>query len=135
MPTEDFSKQCIWKTDGYQCQNIGHMSKCTAGEGPWYCRRHFEKLMGWSVCLVPEVDDSQETIDVRVNKIVPREPGENEHDWSMRCKAFVLDFIKKQGKKQPSKQWADRLKARAKAGEDVSHHALQAALSVRPDIS
>lgn len=40
---------------------------------------------------------SQETmieVDKRVNRLVPRETGESEHDWSMRCKDYTLAKLK-----------------------------------------
>jgi hypothetical protein len=33
-------------------------------------------------------------IDKRVNRIVPRLAGESEHDWSMRCRDYVLRSTK-----------------------------------------
>lgn len=39
-------------------------------------------------------DNSQAAVDERVNRLVPREPGESEHDWSMRCRDWVLEKIR-----------------------------------------
>ena len=80
-------KQCVWKTDGYQCQDRGHLSTMTLGAGPWYCRQHFAKLNSWASWEAAVSNDSQADIDARVNRIVPRNDGESEHAWSMRCKA------------------------------------------------
>lgn len=100
MPTkplkdEVFDKQCIWKTDGYQCQDYGNLSTGTHGTGPWYCRTHFAKLMKWPTWEASVLDESQEAVDERVNKLVPRLEGESEHDWSMRCRDWTLDRLKR----------------------------------------
>ena len=41
-------KGCRWNDHGMQCDKYGHLSQGTNGEGPWYCRDHFAKLMGWA---------------------------------------------------------------------------------------
>ena len=46
--TEWIDKQCGYDDHGKRCQRIGHMAMSTNGEGPWYCRTHFARLMGWS---------------------------------------------------------------------------------------
>jgi hypothetical protein len=95
-------RQCIWKTNGYQCQNDGHLSDTTHGAGPWYCRSHYAQLKGWDAWQAAVTDESQAAVDERVNEIVPREPGESEHDWSMRCKAWALARIAKIGARRRS---------------------------------
>jgi hypothetical protein len=94
LEDKTYEKQCVWKTDGYQCQSMGHLSTTISG-GPWYCRSHFARLMGWPSWEAAVVDDSQEAIDERVNKIVPRHTGESEHAWSMRCRQWTLDRLKR----------------------------------------
>lgn len=124
------TKQCIWKTDGYQCQNEGHLSTGTLGEGPWYCRAHFARLMKWPAYSAPAEDLSQEAVDRRVGKIVPRLAGETEHEWSMRCRDYVMAYVRQQTQKIPSRDWAYRLLDSAERGEAVSPHALKSAQEV-----
>lgn len=126
----EFYKQCIWKTNGYQCQGIGHLSTGTLGTGPWYCREHFAMLMKWPAYRANIVDDSQDAVDKRVNKLVPREAGESEHDWSMRCKDYVMNFVRTQTTKIPNKDWARKILDREASGEPVALHALLAAREV-----
>lgn len=106
---EKYDKQCIWKTDGYQCQAEGHMSSNTLG-GPWYCRSHFAKLMKWEPWQAPV---QEADVDRRVNSLVPKKPGESDHDWSMRCKDWVLERIGKR-QRQPGEddEIIDRLVSR-----------------------
>ena len=93
---EEYSgRQCSWRDNGYQCQNEGHLAQTVHGGGPWYCRAHFATLTGRENWKAPNLDMSQKAIDERVNKIVPRLEGESEHDWSMRCRTWVLARIGK----------------------------------------
>ena len=56
---------------------------------------------------LPITDDSQAEVDARVNKIVPRLPGESDHAWSMRCKDWALARLKTMGtpQTQPEPGW------------------------------
>jgi hypothetical protein len=129
-PGEFNGKQCAFNDHGYRCQNDGHMSTTTLGDGPWYCRAHFAKLMGWLSWEAGAVNDSEEEIDKRVNKIVPRREGESMHDWSMRCKDHVMAFVKAQTAKAPNRDWARKILERESNGEPVTLHALLAAREV-----
>ncbi len=91
----EFDKQCIWKTEGHQCQSIGHLSSGTLGSGPWYCREHFARLMKWPAWQASVVDESQDAVDERVNAYVSREAGDSEHDWSMRCRVWTMDKLRR----------------------------------------
>ncbi len=101
---ERIDKQCIWKTDGYQCQNDGHLSNSTLGAGPWYCRVHFAKLMSWASWEASVVDESMIADDNRVSKLDSREAGESDHEWSMRCKTWVLAKVKRGLLRGPERQ-------------------------------
>ena len=90
-----FEKQCAWTELGYRCQADGHLAQTIHGGGPWYCRAHFAALNNWPAWKAPVKDFSQEAIDARVNKLVPRLPGESEHAWSMRCKDWALAKLKR----------------------------------------
>lgn len=123
-------RQCGWKDHvGMRCQEDGSMSLDTTGKGPWYCSVHFSSLMGWPSPGKQKPPETQADIDARVSKIVPRKPGESEHDWSMRCKAYVLDRLGKISKRQTGRRldWAENIIAREKAGMDVPSIAFQAA--------
>lgn len=54
-------KQCGFDDVGHRCTRPGHMAMSTNGEGPWYCRQHFARLMGW--------DERQEE-PTRINGLV-----------------------------------------------------------------
>lgn len=41
------NRGCAWNDHGSECDKIGVMSQATNGQGPWYCRQHFARLMGW----------------------------------------------------------------------------------------
>lgn len=115
LADQEIDKQCIWKTNGYQCQANGTTSPATHGGGPWYCSEHFYALVGRrSGTEDPAV---MAKIDARVNKIVPRR--EDEPDWSRRCKAHVLAFVRDKQKQQPHKDWARRILSRNAAGEQM----------------
>ena len=92
-------KLCAFNDHGMRCPRIGHMANTTNGEGPWYCREHFARIMGWEY-TEPTEDESmhQAAVDVRVNRIVPRLQGESEHDWSMRCRDWVFAQLGKIGR-------------------------------------
>lgn len=94
LEDKQVSKQCIFKTNGYQCQHDGHLSTGTLGEGPWYCREHFARVMGWQAWEASAVDETQVVVDERVSKRVHRLEGESEHAWSTRCRLWVLDRIR-----------------------------------------
>lgn len=130
VDNDEGTHQCVWRDDGYQCQAFGHLSNSTNGTGPWYCRPHYHKLMDWEPPKPETAQDmSQAAVDERVNKIIPRKAGESEHAWSMRCKAYVLDFVRKpfRGKKR---DWADQIMARVARGEEVSNFSWHAAKEV-----
>jgi hypothetical protein len=38
---------CEFDDHGQQCGYEGRLSTTTMGEGPWYCRAHFARIMGW----------------------------------------------------------------------------------------
>jgi hypothetical protein len=121
----EFSKQCAWiDSGGHQCQHYGSMSSDTTGHGPWFCGQHFFDTKGKKL---PPVDMAE--IDERVNKIVSRRSGESEHDWSMRCRDYVVDFVKKPFKK-PSNDWAFRIMKEHAAGAKFPHLSLQYAREV-----
>jgi len=118
-------KQCAFNDHGYRCQNDGHLSSTVYGEGPWYCRDHFARIMGWSAYRALLVDESQAAVDERINRIVPRRTDETDHDWSMRCRNYALDRIRQ--KTVPSKDWARRIIAKHGNGEFVYPYALELA--------
>ena len=93
--SQDQPRLCAWNDHGMPCHEPGHLSQGTLGLGPWYCRSHFARLMGWPAWAAAAIEDSQEEVDARVNKIVPRKPGESEHDWSMRCRTWVMERIRR----------------------------------------
>jgi len=38
---------CEFNDHGHDCGYPGHLSTGTLGTGPWYCRAHFARVMGW----------------------------------------------------------------------------------------
>lgn len=90
LESDKYNKQCVFNDHGYRCQNDGHLSSTTYGEGPWYCRQHFCKVMGWPDYTVPQEQMAQADVDARGNKRLPRNPNESEHDWSMRCRDATI---------------------------------------------
>lgn len=114
---------CAFNNHGDSCHLPGYLSQTTYGEGPWYCRAHFAKIMGWpaetsekplSIAVEEITQDLKEPyrsraierqknsrlerepmseVDKRVNKLVPRLDGESEHAWSMRCRLWVMDYV------------------------------------------
>lgn len=126
--TSNRPKQCSWNDHGSRCERDGYISDTTFGLGPWYCRDHYADLKGWPRItgekpLSMEVEEmtrelkepyrsraierqrvsrtaeSMVEVDKRVNKLVPRLPGESEHDWSMRCRLWTLDQVSKLSKR------------------------------------
>ena len=69
-------------------------------------------------------------IDKRVNRIVPRKPNETEHAWSLRCRDYVLDYVRNKPQKPPNKDWAHRIVERHNRGESVPHQSLKMAQDV-----
>jgi hypothetical protein len=120
-------KQCCWNVLGSRCQNTGIISETVLGFGPWYCRDHWADLKGQPRLKIPPDSEPMSEVDKRVNKIVPRRPGENEHDWSMRCKDYVLAHLRSMVSKPPNKDWAHRIIAKHNNGEEVQHYSLKLA--------
>lgn len=89
-----FDKQCAWNDHGYRCQVDGWLSESVQGGGPWYCRAHFADLKRQPRYTVPVDDQSQLAINTRAARFVPMLDDESMHDWSLRCKAWVLSRIK-----------------------------------------
>ena len=121
------SHQCVWNVLGSRCERLGIISESVVGAGPWYCRDHWADLKGQPRLKIPPDSEPMSEVDKRVNKIVPRRPGENEHDWSMRCKDYVLAHLRSMGHKPPNKDWAHRLIAKHNNGEEVQHYSLKLA--------
>lgn len=90
-----YDKQCPWNDHGYRCQENGWISESVNGGGPWYCRAHFADLKKQPRFKVPVDDQSQLAIDTRAARFVPMLDDETEHEWSMRCKGWVLSRIGK----------------------------------------
>lgn len=101
LADKEFDRQCPWNDHGYQCQENGWLADSLNGKGPWYCRKHYAQLHGRESFTAPIDDMSQAAVDERVNKIVPRWPGETEHAWSMRCKDWCLAKLKGGVLRQP----------------------------------
>lgn len=40
---------CEFNDYGQSCPQVGFLSQSTNGAGPWYCRTHFARIMGWPV--------------------------------------------------------------------------------------
>jgi hypothetical protein len=38
---------CAYNDHGMLCNSAGTLSLTTLGGGPWYCREHFSRMMGW----------------------------------------------------------------------------------------
>lgn len=38
---------CEFNDHGLACAQVGFLSQSTNGSGPWYCRTHFARIMGW----------------------------------------------------------------------------------------
>lgn len=132
-PPSQQPRLCAFNDHGEPCHQPGHLSQTTHGGGPWYCRNHFAQINGWPAWQAAAIDDSQEAVDERVNKLVPRLTGESEHAWSMRCRAYVLDFVRTQTTKKPDKRWARKILDREATGEDVPLQALDYARAVAAD--
>lgn len=94
-----YDKQCAWNDLGYRCQGDGHMSQGINGNGPWYCRAHFADLTKRERWVVPKDDPGLS--DRYANALVPRLEGESEHDWSMRCRDWVLAKLKSKNFMKP----------------------------------
>jgi hypothetical protein len=89
-------KLCVFNDHGLTCGYPGFLSNTTNGDGPWYCKAHFARIMGWPALEASVLkDDSQEAVNERVNKLVPRSPGESVHDWAMRCRQWTMDHLKR----------------------------------------
>lgn len=99
---------CAFNDHGYVCHLPGHLSTGTLGGGPWYCRKHFARLMGWPSWEATVQSDSIEIVDQRVNKIIPRLDGESDHAWSMRCKDWVVAKIKRGVIREPGEDIEER---------------------------
>ena len=41
------ARLCEFDDHGQPCGYPGHLSTGTLGTGPWYCRTHFARVMGW----------------------------------------------------------------------------------------
>lgn len=72
-------KQCGYNEHGTRCDLYGHMSTGTSGEGPWYCGKHFNKIMGFDerpseptrvdgFISTPVVDDMRATMKFHLEK-------------------------------------------------------------------
>lgn len=68
-------------------------------------------------------------VDKRVNLLVPRKPGETEHDWSMRCREYVMKRVHEIVEKAPNKDWAHKIIAKHNQGISVPYISLQMAQS------
>lgn len=125
---------CVWRNRGEPCQAVGICSDSTVGGGPWYCRDHYADLKGWERADAPRTADKEpiEEVDKRVSRVVPRLPGESDHDWSMRCKEYVLAFVRRQVARKPDTSWARKVMARQAAGEMMPIQSLQYAQEVLP---
>lgn len=87
---KEISKQCAFDDVGYRCQLDGHIATTTHGEGPWYCRTHFARVMGWAALQAAVIDeDTMSAVDKRVNALVPRLPVESDQDWTIRCRDWT----------------------------------------------
>jgi hypothetical protein len=119
-------KRCCFQDHGMPCGRYGTISLSTKGWGQWYCRDHAWATLGDSGHMPqhPKRDETQEDIDARVNKLVPRIAGESEHDWSMRCKAWAVARIMQ---KVPGTYWAKQILKRKGRGEQLPYISTQLA--------
>lgn len=46
--TEAGPSLCAWNDQGELCRDRGSLSHSTTGSGPWYCREHYYRLMGYA---------------------------------------------------------------------------------------
>ena len=50
---------CCYNDHGTPCHAQGHLSTGTTGAGPWYCRPHFARVMGWPVWEASAIKPTQ----------------------------------------------------------------------------
>jgi hypothetical protein len=101
--TKNVRLKCAFNDHGMLCDRMGTLSPSTKGDGPWYCRKHAHMVLhdGEDHAEPPNPErEPMSVVDERVNKIVPRLQGESEHDWSMRCREFVLAYVKRTAAQQ-----------------------------------
>jgi hypothetical protein len=115
----EFSRQCVWSSVGLRCQDDGSISTSVHGGGPWYCRDHFFSLKRRG----PEDPEVMAPIDVR---------GDNDRQWSMRCKSFVLDYVRNHMKKPGNRDWARKIVEKQSSGDHVPLIAAQFAAESLP---
>lgn len=87
---DEFPNQCTRLIGGYRCQNDGHIIR--GATGGKLCRECFEALES------ERLEDSgiSVAIDQRVHDLyVPRLESESLHDWSMRCRVWCLEKIRR----------------------------------------
>ena len=125
--------KCHFNEFGRLCERPGTISPSTHGGGPWYCRKHAHVAFhdGEDHPEPPPDRESMEEVDKRVHAIVPRLPGESEHDWSMRCRAYVMKMVKQLAAKMmsntPNRDWAHRILARQASGENMTFQSIEMA--------
>lgn len=78
--------QCYWNEGGERCQADGTVSPSLHGKPPRFCLQHFNAYLSTK----PKSEDVDLPIDDHVNQVVPRNDGESLHDWSMRCRDYLL---------------------------------------------
>ena len=108
---DEFKNQCMGRDNGIQCP----LESNRLHRGKRYCEAHL------GVALDKERDEEevrQAAVDERVNAIVPRRSGESDHDWSMRCRQWVLAELRKP-RLRPNKDWAHQILAKVARGEQV----------------
>ena len=87
---------CAFEYRGQRCRNPGSISEGTSGGGTWYCRVHIRVRTGKAALREVELSqigsaeapatDKLEWLD----KNFPRNAGETDHGYAMRCKALAL---------------------------------------------
>jgi hypothetical protein len=106
-PKDDpFRYDCAWEADGKRCRYPGNISSNINGAGPWYCRWHDgcddpvhgARLVEESQNYQPE--DTTKTFQAEVNASLlrlglQRREGESVADHASRCRAWVLEELKR----------------------------------------
>ena len=130
--SEHPEKRCCFQDHGMSCGRYGTISLSTKGWGQWYCRDHAWAAIGdhGHKPQHPKRDETQEEIDARVNKLVPRVAGESEHDWSMRCREWAKARMRLS---VPGNNWAKKILERRDLGEVLPPMSIQLAEEVLRD--
>ena len=118
--------QCAYELDGQRCQYTGTLATTTLGDGPFFCRWHFE-------CASPAVGEeiirqsrdyksSTSAVDqARARYLAGDPPPARIRKMSVaECRAEIKRLLPGIGGRPPGTDWAVRIMDRIAAGEKLS---------------